>query len=83
MEKDATAKWLIKIATALETWHTMPPDDVGVAMTVTTPFGAVMYILNRQIPAAERAAVLAAVPAVLTEDFAEAARRVRQAAEGR
>lgn len=76
-----TREWLLKIAKALEDWPTMTKDDVAVAMTVSTPAGAVAYIVNKHIPAEARTAVSAALPTLATDDFAVEARRIREAAE--
>jgi len=76
-----TRKWLLKIAKAVEDWLTMPKDDAAVAISVSTPTGAVEYILTKHIPTEERAAVRAALPTLTTDDFAAAAQQIREAAE--
>ena len=43
MRDEATRRWLMKIAQAVEDWPTMPRDSVEVAMAVSTPAGAVGY----------------------------------------
>ncbi len=76
-----TRQWLLKIAKAVEDWPTMSKDDVEVAISVSTPAGAVKYIVNKHIPADERAAVRAVLPELTTEDFAAAAQQIREVAE--
>ena len=71
-------EWLLEIATAVENWQTMRKDSVE--MTVTTPGGAVEYIVRTQVPAEDREEVRDALPVLLSPDFSEAARRIRQAA---
>ena len=71
-------QWLLEIATAVENWQTMRKDSVE--MTVTTPGGAVEYIVRTQVPAEAREEVRDALPVLLSPDFSEAARRIRQAA---
>ena len=71
-------QWLLEIATAVENWQTMRKDSVE--MTVTTPGGAVEYIVRTQVPAEVREEVRDALPVLLSPDFSEAARRIRQAA---
>lgn len=50
-------------------------------MTTTTPAGAMIYIASTIVDAGERAAVQAALPTIATDDFAEAARQIRRAAD--
>jgi hypothetical protein len=71
-------EWLLEIATAVENWQTMRKDSVE--MTVTTPGGAVEYIVRTQVPAEVREEVRDALPVLLSADFSEAARRIRRAA---
>jgi hypothetical protein len=47
---------------------------------VTTPGGAVEYIVRTQVPAEVREEVRDALPVLLSPDFSEAARRIRRAA---
>ena len=75
-----TKQWLMKIAEAVEKWPTLPKDSVEVAMAVTTPAGAMAYIAKTIMDVGEQAAVLAALPKISTEDFTEAARRIRDVA---
>jgi hypothetical protein len=72
-------EWLLRVADVVEQWPTMSKDDVAVAISVSTPSGAVKYIVST-IPAEDREAVRAALPVLNTEDFSVAAERVRQAA---
>jgi hypothetical protein len=72
--------WLQEIAKAVEKWATMPKNSVEVAISVSSPLGAVMYIVNKHVPAEDREAVCAALPDLNTDDFAVAAQRIRQAA---
>lgn len=78
-----TRKWLIKIADAVESWPPPGTDDPGVVMTMTTtaPAGAMIYSARTIRDDGERAAVLAALPTMATEDFAAAAGQIRDAAE--
>jgi hypothetical protein len=43
-------EWLLKIAKAVEGWPTMRKDDAEVAISVSSPSGAVTYIVST-IPA--------------------------------
>jgi hypothetical protein len=74
-----TQQWVLEIAIALENWRAMPKDSVKVEMEVTTPSGAVEYLV-RSIPPEDREAVRDALPVLLPADFPEAAWRIRQAA---
>ena len=71
-------EWLLKIAKAVEGWPTMRNDDAEVAISVSSPSGAVTYIVST-IPAEDREAVRAAVPNLTTDDYSVAAERIRQA----
>ena len=71
-------QWLLEIAIALRT-GAMRRDSVEAEMAVTNPSGAVEYLV-RSIPADDREAVREVLPVLLPADFAEAARRIRQAA---
>jgi hypothetical protein len=71
---------LLQIADAVEHWPGMRKDPVEVAMV--TPTGAMICIASK-IPPRERAAVHAALPIIVTDDFAEAARQIRAAAWAR
>lgn len=77
MSRD-TRRRLIEIASAVEGWPSMPRDSVDVT---TTPAQAVEYIASTIMDLTERAAVLAALPEITTDNFAEAARRIRRAAD--
>jgi len=74
-----TQQWVLEIAIALENWRTMPKDSVKVETEMTTPIGAVEYLV-RLIPPEDREAVRDALPVLLPLGFAEAAWRIRQAA---
>ena len=73
--------WVLAIADAVEKWPTMPKDNVEVAMPVTTPAGAAVYVVTRHVRRDVRSAVARALPLLTTSDFAEAARLIRAAAE--
>ncbi len=75
-----TKEWVLKIASAVEHWSTMPRDSVEVAMSVETPRHVVEYTLTT-MPAEQREAVRRALPPVITDNFALEARRIREAAE--
>jgi hypothetical protein len=75
---ETAREWLLEIATAVVNWQTMRKDSVE--MTVTTPGGAVEYIVRTQVPAEVREEVRDALSALLSPDFSEAARRIRLAA---
>jgi hypothetical protein len=74
-----TQQWLLEIAIALENWRPTRRDSVEAEMAVTTPSGAVEYLL-RAIPPEDREAVRDVPPVLLPADFSDAARRIRQAA---
>ena len=76
-----TREWLLKIAKAVEDWPTMPKDDVAVAISVSTPAGAVAYIVSKHVPTEERTTVRAVLPTLTTDNFAAAAQQIREAAE--
>jgi hypothetical protein len=75
-----TREWLLKIARAVEDWPMMPQDNVEVAISVSTPAGAVTYILSKVSPE-ERTRVHAGLPTLTTDNFAAAAQQIREAAE--
>jgi hypothetical protein len=78
---DEIRHWLMRIADVVERWPTMRHDDIETVMVVTTPAGAVAVMVNTDIRTAEvRRAVVAGLPNVLSEDWAEAAQQVREAA---
>ena len=79
MKDDVTRTWLIKIAEAVKGWPPPGMDDPGVAMT--TPAGAMIYSARTIRDDGERAAVLEVLPKLTTDDFAAAARQIRDAAE--
>jgi hypothetical protein len=56
-------------------------DDMAVVISVSTPAGAVDYIMSKHIPTEERAAGRAALPTITTDDFAAAAQQIREIAE--
>ncbi len=76
-----TKEWMLKIAEAVEAWPAMRQDNVEVWMAVSTPAGAVTYVVNNHIPTEERAQVSARLPTLTTDDFGAAARQLRDAAE--
>jgi hypothetical protein len=71
---------LLQIASAVERWPGIRKDPVEVAMV--TPTGAMICIASK-IPPRDRAAVYAALPIIVTDDFAEAVRQIRAAAWAR
>ena len=75
---NATRIWLLGIARALERWPSGPLDTLAREIT-STPVGAMLY-LAAGIPLRERAAVFAVMP-MLSDQFAAAARQIRQAAD--
>ena len=77
--RETLRDWLLKIAKAVEEWNTMPKDDAAVAISVSSPSGAVTYIVST-IPAKDREAVRAALPTLNTDDYSAAAQSIRQAA---
>jgi hypothetical protein len=79
MSDDATRRWLMEIADAVERWSITPRDNVRAAMATNTPVGAMLYLVSK-VPPEERAAVHAALPIIATDDFSEAAKQIRQAA---
>ena len=72
-------EWLLEVAKAVEGWPTLPKDDAAVAISVSSPNGAMTYIVSK-IPAEDREAVRAALPTLDTDDYSVAAERIRQAA---
>jgi hypothetical protein len=77
-----TKQRLLEIANAVENWPTMHKDDAEVAISVSTPAGAVEYIVSKHIPTSEeRMALRAVLPSITTSDFAAAALRIRQVAD--
>lgn len=71
---------LLRIADAMEQWPTMPRDVVG--LIGQAPADVLVYIVNRQIsdPVQQRA-ISKVVPTLNTNDFAEAARQIRERAK--
>ena len=67
-------RWLVAIADLVELWPALHADDHG----ATTPAGAVALMVGRDIPRADvQRAVVAGLPNVLAEDWAVAARQIR------
>ena len=79
--KDGVQVLLRKIANTVENWNTLPKDDAAVVISVSTPDGAMRYSASTIRDAQERQAVEAALPLIVTEDFAEAARQIREVAD--
>ena len=71
---------LLQIAGAVERWPGIRKGPVEVAMV--TPTGAMICIASKT-PPRDRAAVYAALPIIVTDDFAAAARQIRAAAWAR
>ena len=68
-------RWLVAIADLVELWPALHADDHG----PTTPAGAVAVMVGRDIPGADvQRAVVAGLPNVLAEDWAAAARQIRE-----
>jgi hypothetical protein len=82
--KKTTAEWFKEIADIVERWPQLPDqdkrDDPSVGWVTETPAGAMLYIAKKILDPGEKAAVLAALPTIGTNDFSEAARRIREAA---
>jgi hypothetical protein len=82
MTERATATWLLKIAHGLEDWPTTHRDDAARAIDTSTPIGALPYVIIEQhIPKNKLDAVVAGLPTMVTDDFGEAAKQIRQLAE--
>jgi len=77
MPPETVKDWVLKIAEAVETWPTMRPDSVEVAMVTETPGGAMTHIVNT-VPAQYREAVRAVLPTLTTTDFSVAAKQIRE-----
>jgi len=77
--RKSVRQWLLEIAVAVENWRTVRRQSVEAEMALTTPSDVVDYLI-RSIRAEDREAVRDALPVLLPADFAEAARRIRQAA---
>jgi hypothetical protein len=77
MPPETVKNWVLKIVEALETWPTMRPDNVEVAMVTETPSGALTYSVNT-IPVQYREAVRAVLPPLTTTDFTVAAKQIRE-----
>jgi hypothetical protein len=77
MPPETVKDWVLKIADAVETWPTMRPDSVEVAMVTETPSGALTHIVNT-IPAQYREAVRVVLPTLTTKDFTVAAKQIRE-----
>lgn len=80
MPPETVKDWVVKIAEAVETWRTMRPDSVEIAMVTETPSGAMTYLVNT-IPAQYRDAVRVVLPTLTTQDFSVAADQIRESAK--
>ena len=71
--------WLVAIADLVELWPALHADDLGTAHRARTPAGAVAVMVGRDISGADvQRAVVAGLPNVLAEDWAAAARQIRE-----
>ena len=77
MPPETLKDWVLRIAEAVETWQTMRPESVEVAMVTETPIGAMTHIVNT-IPAQYREAVRAVLPTWTTMNFTVAAKQIRE-----
>ena len=70
---------LTRIADALDAYPMPHGDDVG-ALVTETPAAFVVRMVNRDVPPADRTAVIQALPPVMDRDWDKAARQLRDAA---
>jgi hypothetical protein len=82
LKNDATRTYLMKIAEAVERWPRMLKDSAELAIAVATPAGAMRCTASTILDVGERAAVLAALPVIVTDNFATAAHQIREAVSG-
>jgi hypothetical protein len=75
-----TRQWLMKLAHVLERRSTVQWGDEVSEVVADTPLGTILYLVGG-IPLAEREHVYAALPVVATEDFEDATRLLRRAAQ--
>jgi hypothetical protein len=76
---ETVKRWLITIADLVELWPALHAEDLETAYAATTPAGAVAVMVGRDIPEADvQRAVVAGLPNVLDEDWAAAARQIRE-----
>ena len=82
MAANAAWQWLIEIAFFVETYPMMPPEccEPPVPPIIETPTQATRYAAAKIEDATEREAVMVALPRSRTQNFAEAARLIREAA---
>jgi hypothetical protein len=72
-------RWLVTIADLVERWPALHADGLKTAHGATTPAGTGAVMAGRDVPRADfQRAVVAGLPNVLAEDWATAARRIRE-----
>lgn len=82
MTENRIANWLLSIADYVERFPAMPTAqrDRRAGIIIETPTQAMLYAAGRIRDFGEREVVVAALPTSETDDFAEAARLIREAA---
>jgi len=76
---ETVKRWLVMIADIVELWPALDADDQETAWGATTPAGAVAVMVGRDIRGADvQRAVVAGLPNVPDEDWATAARQIRE-----
>jgi hypothetical protein len=78
--KDNIKTWLLEVADGVEKWPLMSRDAMDRARIIATPTAAAVFVIARQVPLDQRAAVARALPLLSTDDFAVAAQMIREAA---
>jgi len=79
--RETAKRWLVTIAHLVEMWPALHVHDQETAYGVTTPAGAVAVMIGRDVPGADvQRAVVAGLPNVLAQDWATAARQIRESA---
>ena len=78
--KDQIKAWLLKAAEGVERWPLMSRDAIDRARIIATPTAAAVFVITRQVPLDQRAAVARALPLLPAEDFPGAAQMIRAAA---
>ena len=79
--KDNIKTWLVKVANGVEKWPLMSRDAMDRARIIATPTAAAVFVIARQVPLDQRAAVVQALPLLPTDDFVTAAQMIRETAQ--
>ena len=77
--REMVKRWLVTIADLVEMWPALHADERETAYGVTTPAAAVAMMVGRDVPGPDvQRQVVARLPKLLAQDWATAARQIRE-----